>query len=504
MNIAIVIAVSDYGNPSWDLPGCLGDAQLMENLLNATNKYDDFLFLNQDTKSSNVKERLTTFIEDSKNKKINEIFFYYTGHGEFTDDEFYYLLSDFDESKKRQSSLNNSELDNLLKQLNPTLTVKVVDACQSGVTYIKSTDKDVVRKQLDQSKSQFNKCYFMFSSMLEQSSLQNDRFSYFTKSFVESVLKSDFNNMRYKYIIDYISDEFENHTFGYLKNQKPFFVTQADFTESFCLLEQSKKHYLLKELGLEDTTIELDDQDNQDNHIQGNQEQEKASLLEELVKKDAEDYCTEEEVLEILEKTETFIESYQYSVDLTSICNINLNLSGDYEATDSTPKSIASIGKWLTENTNSYFAKILYSIRPRYGSGQDSLDSLADGMDRAYLEQQMLEAGIYERFISGFELNVDVPYRLVDIIADPKYPNIDSYRCIILFVFSQVSIRFFYFYSVYKLKSFKIYYYEGGSDWQTVDVKMKEPNGIEGVISRILDSFDSFIIEPIKSRYPFN
>jgi hypothetical protein len=320
--------------------------------------------------------------------------------------------------------------------------------------------------------------------------------------------------MRYKYIIDYISDEFENNLFSYLQKQKPFFVTQADFTESFCSLDPSRKQDLLKkieledkepnkELRLEDNATEPDYQDNQNNHIQDNQEQEKASQLEEFVIKDAEDYCTEEEVLRILEEVQTFIENYQYSIDLKSLYNMDSKFEDDYEPTSSTPQSIDSIGSWLRENNNSYFAKVLYGIRPRYGTDRDLLDSLEDAMETSHLEQKMLEAGIYEKFISGFELNVDVPYKLIDISTHPKYPNIDYYRCMIVFVFSQVSIRFFYFYSTYKLKTWNVYYYEAGSDWQTLDVKLKETRGIEVVISTLLDKFDSFIIESIKSRYLF-
>jgi hypothetical protein len=73
MNIAIVIAVSNYGNLSCNLPGCLGDAQLIKNLLEATNKYNEFLFLYQDTKSSYIKEQLITFVENIKNVRIQVV-----------------------------------------------------------------------------------------------------------------------------------------------------------------------------------------------------------------------------------------------------------------------------------------------------------------------------------------------------------------------------------------------------------------------------------------------
>ena len=60
--------------------------------------------------------------------------------------------------------------------------------------------------------------------------------------------------------------------------------------------------------------------------------------------------------------------------------------------------------------------------------------------------------GNYKTVLSGFELTVDVPFKLINLDAHPKHPNLDWCDCKIAFVFSQVSIRFFYFYSNFKLQ----------------------------------------------------
>ena len=164
MKIAILIGVSQYKSIS-SLPSCKSDVELIKKLLHATKQYNDSLCLAENEDCAKVKEKTTSFIKKHKGEDIEEVFFYYTGHGDFYEDEFYYMLSDFDSGKRRQNSLENSEVDNWLRSLKPNVTVKVVDACHSGMMYVK--DDQAVEKYLDKSGKCFQVCYFMFSSKLE-------------------------------------------------------------------------------------------------------------------------------------------------------------------------------------------------------------------------------------------------------------------------------------------------------------------------------------------------
>lgn len=177
INIGIVIGVSDYqkANP---LPGCLADANSIKQLLELSNKCDDILFISENTDSRNVKSKVASFVKKYENEDIDEAIFYFSGHGLFDDNEFYYILSDYTESKTKQTSLENSELDNLLRSLSAKLTVKIVDACQAGTRYVK--DPDVFRKYLQRTEEGFDKCYFFYSSQNDQSSYQSDVISDFT------------------------------------------------------------------------------------------------------------------------------------------------------------------------------------------------------------------------------------------------------------------------------------------------------------------------------------
>ena len=79
-NYAIVLGVSKYKNAQ-DLFACENDAQIMYDLLQATEKYDILKIPGNLTKHE-VLERIKEFLPDeNKEKNIGEILFYYSGHG---------------------------------------------------------------------------------------------------------------------------------------------------------------------------------------------------------------------------------------------------------------------------------------------------------------------------------------------------------------------------------------------------------------------------------------
>jgi hypothetical protein len=137
-NLGIIIAISDYIHDAKNLPACSRDGSAIAEILHRSGRFDDIIRIDKETKSTQVKQRLTEFIRSHSNGNVEEIFFYFTGHGVFYDNEFYYLLTDYQQRRIRQTSLENTELDKLVRSLNPSLFVKIVDACHSGMTYIKS------------------------------------------------------------------------------------------------------------------------------------------------------------------------------------------------------------------------------------------------------------------------------------------------------------------------------------------------------------------------------
>ncbi len=105
-NIAVVIAVSDYIHET-PLPACWRDGEAMSQLIRATGRFDDVLLLNDpaETGGAIAKERLSEFADRYRNTSVDEVLFYFSGHGSFSDDELFMLLRDYTDREKKQTSL---------------------------------------------------------------------------------------------------------------------------------------------------------------------------------------------------------------------------------------------------------------------------------------------------------------------------------------------------------------------------------------------------------------
>uniref|UniRef100_UPI000A893EF1 caspase family protein n=1 Tax=Clostridium botulinum TaxID=1491 RepID=UPI000A893EF1 len=124
INAAIIISVSEYKNIS-KLPGCKNDFKLMSNLIRATEKYDEILEIHETTTSIKVKEKLTNFFMKIQDYDVNELFFYYTGHGTFDGKDLKFALTDFSSEKLNATTLSNDSIDQQIRAIDPQLTVKV-------------------------------------------------------------------------------------------------------------------------------------------------------------------------------------------------------------------------------------------------------------------------------------------------------------------------------------------------------------------------------------------
>jgi len=300
MNLGIIIAVSEYTTLGNNLPGCKIDGEIISKIIKSDQKFDDVLIITKNTESVSVKQELIQFVDTHKQDDINEVVFYFTGHGDFCDGEFYYLLSDYDKKRRKQTSLENSELDSLLKNLSPNTAVKIVDACHSGTPYIK--DMETFDSYLKGTQGKFNKCYFMFSSQSDQHSYQDENLSFFTRSIAESIYKHESDSIRYKDIIDFVSDSFSDK-----HSQTPFFVVQADFTELFCSTPATLKNAvkgLVQESSLEFVSEE------------GSEEK---KSLSDIIKADANRYCTEDEAKSHVVEFMTSLENLSLRSDISKL-----------------------------------------------------------------------------------------------------------------------------------------------------------------------------------------
>lgn len=237
MRIAILMGITYENNPSLEsLPACRNDLSIIEKIIDATNLYDEKLILNDAYPTAYAAmEKLTDFVENLEKKAVavDEVFVYYSGHGGFNNDEFYYAWNNYSNKNPNTTSLLNSQFDELLRRLKAKLTVKFIDACQSGLPYI----KDII-------KPTFQECFFCFACRKNQSSRCDEKNSYFTYAVVESIKNCLENNqIRYRDLQNYIADKFSSE--GDDKDsQKPYFCSQGKNTDVFCEVTDNLKNVI--------------------------------------------------------------------------------------------------------------------------------------------------------------------------------------------------------------------------------------------------------------------
>lgn len=253
-NLAVILGVSVYDHAN-NLSACKIDANQMHELLHATEKYQ-ILQLDEGLTKNQIMEKLEEFFNaDAEEDAIGEVLFYFSGHGCQDENDLHFILKGTEPEKINATSLNNKEIDDLVRPYNPRLFVKIIDACQSGLAYIKSLDEKI---DLSMNKT-FENCIFMSSSKRDEPSAANAKCSFFTKAFIEAVYdgtKADV--IRYSDIQNYITDEFNTAKY----EQTPYFNIQGDgravFANTTVALKQMAEKYGGEETGLVEPESELE------------------------------------------------------------------------------------------------------------------------------------------------------------------------------------------------------------------------------------------------------
>jgi len=420
--IAIIIGVSTYVRQQ-HLPACANDAELVRFVLNCSNEYEDILYLaGPDTNSDEVKHQLTQFVEKHKARSdLDEVFFFYSGHGQFIDDEFYYIFSDFDDSRRNRTSLKNSELDGYLRTLCPNLAVKIVDACNAGVQYVKDVGglSEIIEKG---SKEQgLKKIYFLFSSLFDQSSFADSAVSHYTKSFIEAIFSNSRPEIRYRDIIDQVSDHFLNN-----KDQKPFFVIQADNTEIFGSFQDKEKSEIRSRLENMTSVVA---------RANTNVMPSKQPTLADLIKEKAKDYLNNDEIVYAIEQIPEVAKSYSPPADISDLFSTALSTHRDFSGLS----GLRNIGAWLKDNKVEYFARVVSRVE-EYEDYENPLGRFFS----AYGDTQK-KVVKSRNVISGYEPLWEKPtYWRIEFTLTTSLPNIPTFRLNILYLFSKLDIRLFY------------------------------------------------------------
>lgn len=486
MNVAILIGNSDYENEN-KLPACKNDLEVIGSVIKSSGKYDE-IFLYENYKSIELKNGLSDRIKSLENSAINEMFIYYTGHGLYKENQFFYIPIDYSQKKHNVTSLANEEFDNLIRSLSPQLTIKVIDACESSQTYIKMLTEEK-EKYLKETKKGFSNCYFMFSSQNNQSSYQDSELSYFTRAFYESLFSHESNSIRYKDISSYIADFFAKDD-----EQTPFFITQANFTEIF-IDNLSVVKSQIGQVGKADTNTEpkLDD------------DNEKLKSLATQIMEDSKCYLDKETALNYLGRINSTIEAMQIHIPLQDFYDLKISPIKEIKSIvgiEQTFKEIESQKKeWFidieTENEE-YEAEVEV---PKRRNPKSLLWSPAFDLFNAYQEYDLKTVTRTRQKIVGFEHSLSTPISGFSVSLVPKFPNLEMNTCNLFFIFNKKDFMLFNSIVIYKDKNWGQWIIKEKSPWQKRNFLFSEIDSITSGIEEILIELQDGLFEKIKKHF---
>lgn len=465
-NIAIIIGISKYDNLT-SLPGCKNDLKLISEIICKTKKYEDVLTIDENLSAMLVKEKINEFIVSQQDEEINEIFFYYSGHGTFDGEDLRYIFSDYCKEKFNATTITNEFIDDLFRNLNPKLLIKVVDACQSGVPYIKGDNNGDI-SSLYANKKSLNNCYFMYSSHTNQSSYV-DKLSHFTKSFVDAILKHTGKSISYTNIIDYIKDDFNNNN-----RQTPYFITQGSLTEIFCEVTPE-----IKEINIE-------------GYMQLEKEPKDEKSLIEAIKKEAKNYldreCVNEFLISMKGEMLSRIKEWKYK----EIYELQLSINDKYEDI----LAMKKIAKWVNANKDDFLVNVIKEkISYDASEGESGIQTLATSM----LAIQSLLGSRYEPAYIVSEL--EIPYNTIHIDLKTKYPNLMPYRVDVVFLVSRHNIAVIYNFTSYKESGWDTYQVDVVGEINVLCYEYSQREECMQGVKNIIDELEKYIYEKLNKKY---
>ncbi|NQZ10551.1 MAG: caspase family protein [Algicola sp.] len=489
--IALLIGIHHYDNES-NLPPCQKDIALISEIISTSEKYDDWIALDQSPTSSEAKDKIAGFIRKYQEQDIDEVLFYYTGHGTRKNDDFLYLFSDFDKTKVEQTSLRNSEFDSMLKSLNPKLAVKIVDACQAGTEYIKS-NQDLKMIFEKSSTDSFDKTYFLFSSSNTESSIALQDYSVFTKSFAKSLVNFQGKDIRYRDIMAYISDDS-----SVTKHQTPLFILQANNTEIFCSVSDSLANNLAQKLDA-NTLLEEDSKSNES--TTANQLQPAVSLDDKLIqsiKRKSQEYCSKEDAQNSLTFLNEQLNAHDWSSLISSLYEIKYLDNYAIELLD----CLDGIAKWIQDSDELYFAEMTYK-EVEY-QGKEKIEYETRGIMTGFSRESRVEykpATLYKDVISGFELTASAPNRLTMITLKPAEEILPWYTVFFTFVFSKSKLTLFFKYEIEKELNWSERKLQNQNQWQIVHCNLKSQDAINTLVRDSFTDIENSITEEIRASF---
>lgn len=490
--LAIIIGVSRNLAPLQSLAACANDAAAIASVIKQTGRFQEVLTLieNDETESTIVKERISSFIDRHKGAPVEELIFYFSGHGEFSGDEFYHILSDYTISSRNRTSLSGAELDEMMRGLAPTLFVKIVDACHSGATYIKRPE--ALGEYLKGARVGFKDVYFLYSSQSDQYSWTEGSLSAFTKCILNEISRKDIGIVRYRDIMNSVADHFEG-----VGAQTPTFVTQADFTQVFCESSKDLQSLVGKYISPPASPVTSNPPSPSKN--------EPISLLE-VIRAANERLCSRDEAIAVLNAIADDFGASQMDGILKDIYR------WDVDRIERRTQEVPFIGEWIKKNPGrGYFASPEYKAvhyKKRVPKDMDigGLSSYKNVMNRLLgvaggsVETELVDAVRQE--ISDFESTCTIPFQQINIKLSPVLSVVLPLECVIVPVLSADSVRLFWSIVQYRRIDWDSVTPDRTSlSWEGSEAPLKDKERISALTSYIKSDFVAAAEQIIKLKW---
>ncbi len=485
MKAVIIITVPEYDRVS-SLPACQQDGEEIERLARATGSFDIVHAIDGRQSSREVKDQLASWIASVRSEKFDQVLFYYSGHGLVDGDEFHYVLRDYSAKSLKRTTIENSEVDTYLRQLDAELVVKVVDACHSGTPYIKDISR--LKSALETSVvRQFKHCYFLFSSQADETSWADSTLSYFTRAFLHAAEASAGRDLRYKEIMDDVSDAFRGQV------QTPIFVTQATFTESFGSIPPDYKVLQPKP-------------DGSSGKVDGAKELVVAPPVSELllaaVRKDASRYLTKEQAEEVLRiEVGQRVETFEFPSPFAQLYEKEVAIFREI----SEVPDLLDVAKWVHSSKSDYMVNVEY-IEEEYTA------QVPMSIENSSINDMLASAlNIFGSKTIAVKKTRQIPTRISSIAAVTpecisvflrrKLPNVREHRCWLVPVLSRTDIRLFWASQSSRDDGWRGTLFPSRLSWSTQAAPLADSAEVRALIDRVLGDFSGRVYDELKQAF---
>lgn len=475
MNLGIVIGVEKYKIDIYDdLKACKNDAKIFKEVLENVKAFDEILYLNNDEHGTTIKRSIADFIEKYKNKDVSEFIFYFSGHGERFEDDFFYLPSDFDSKKRETTGLRNSEIDEWMKSISPKLCVKIVDACFSGTQYIKSESNTEQNLRKSAKKYGLNDIYFWFSSRDDEVSYAGTEFSRFTESILTSLLDRE-GVVRYREIMDAVADDFASSG-----SSSPIFVTQSSNLEKFGSVSIDTHQLIYKAFGIT-SDDDMKGKEGGKNLPTIEEKIEPSLNVYELISKKSQEMCFSEETLTC------FIKDFNsrlssWNEDIKKIYTITID---DSVSNYNVPNKI-KLGEWLEKNKErNYFATVTYDTEEYQVEEYKALPKKPKSSYSSILERFGRLGGLEDefeyklekvtkekRFADGFQYSHSLGNRILRISFEPSLEIVEPVCIYVVPFYSNKDVTINFSYEFLKRRSWGEYFSPRCNIWKNMRINI--------------------------------